>query len=187
MLKLKKLILVPHGVCEPGRNTLSDLGALQMSVLARVIEPMIRGLSATICASSSPKATQSYRLLAQMLGVNVGDVEKYVSFLPEWEDSVLNEHMYGIMAIIDDKGQDFESVILVGHFEYLGGFPSFFVKKKWDKNLDHKYKVIMPGQALFIDCVKMASAKDMNDACKVIGAIWRLALGEDVCSNLAEY
>ena len=151
---MRKLALVHHGWADASSGLLTPFGFAQMGRLVRLLQVMIKeGEKAIVLSATAPEAVQSSGILASGLGVSV---ENHDILQSVWVGARKNEHLRETLALIESKSADYDVIIVVGNYTYVGGFPAFFCDKHLGEKLagDARIEGIMRGESFVIDCEK---------------------------------
>lgn len=141
---MERLILFRHGRYN-GSLELSDEGRQQMEVLAEKIRPELSGgKRALILSSTAPRARQSAEVVGGILELAI-ELHEVL-----WSDNDHVEDFDATLALIQDRQEEADVLILVSHLEYVEDFPRFFGRKV----LDVPVQSMDPGYAegCIIDC-----------------------------------
>jgi len=148
---MRKLALIHYGLADASTGLLTPFGLAQMGRLANLLRKVIKeGDKTIVLSATSSEAMQSSGVLAGGLGIKV---EHYDILQSAWVGVRKNENLRETLELIESKNADYDIIILVGNYTYVGGFPAFFCDKKLGKKLtdEARKEVIMPGEAFVID------------------------------------
>ncbi len=139
---MQKLIVVRHGEYE-GRQ-LTEQGRNQIAKLAPKLKARVEGATFIILASTSIRGQQSAEILAEHLG---GEPELHEVLSSEPDHPHNHE---ALLELIKLRQNEADVLILVTHYEYAHGFPSYYAEKAFGENLQHH--TVGNGQAVVLHC-----------------------------------
>ncbi|MDP3882493.1 MAG: phosphoglycerate mutase family protein [Candidatus Staskawiczbacteria bacterium] len=152
---MKKLFIVRHGdYTDDGEylnEPLSSLGKKQADSLADKLEGHVDKASVVILSSTSLRATQFAEIISARLDLPFESSDLL------WSGTGgkvfgISDDFKKVLELLDKRPEDPDVVILVTHYEYVGGFTRFFGRVKLDVRL--LGEVIPKGTAWLIDCEK---------------------------------
>lgn len=142
--KLYRVAIVRHGDYNSSYR-LSERGQVQIETLGKMLKTHLTpGELATILSSTAPRALDSSEVLAKVLGIPV--VEPHLVL---WSDNNHQENFAEAYQLVNAVRRRAHLAILVTHYEYAEGFPSYLCER--DLQLDVPYKEIGKGQGVLID------------------------------------
>lgn len=142
---MEQLIVARHG--EYGRDGgLNSIGRNQIVKLTGNIEFNILNEKGrkVILTSTAKRAMESAEIISRLLGIPVQEHEILQSGGPYDED------FPGTLELINSLTDDFDTIILMTHYEYVEGFPSFFSRESLGVPIHSR--VINKGHAWIINC-----------------------------------
>lgn len=140
---MKLLVVVRHG--QYGKDgRLDDRGRLQIDALAEKLKPLINGASVFILTSPTDRTCESAEILGHALGAPIEEHEVL------WSEDSRPENFPGALALVRSRSDKALVLILVTHFEYAEGFPTYFAKMELGIQL--RSRLIKTGEAWVLDC-----------------------------------
>jgi phosphohistidine phosphatase SixA len=143
---MKKILIVRHGYYSV--SDLTSTGREQMKDLGMAIKSLMNGDSIEVKSSTAPRAKQSAKILAEILGVSFTEHE----FLWSGPDSPRGCRVDLDKALKIIQGSRADVVILVTHLEYSEYLPTHLGKKICGKDHGFPSEETGKGEAWFIDC-----------------------------------
>ena len=147
---MKKLILVRHGTDEGGRNGhLTESGRKEIADLAEKLAPHINGASVLMLSSTALRALDSAEIFFKRLNIAF----EPVGLLWSGGGGVvcgIGEDYKQTLELLNSHPVQADIVVLVTHYEYVQGFPTFFGDSVL--GVVWPYHLIPKGTAWLIDC-----------------------------------
>jgi phosphohistidine phosphatase SixA len=142
---MKKLVIVRHGDYGLDR-CLNEFGKKNINNLAKQLKRRINSDSLMILSSPLERAKESAEIIAANFKVSFKENRILCS------GGGYSENFPGLLKLIRNLQYDVDVLILVTHFEYTEGFPSYFGQQELGVNF--LTRGISKGKAWEIDCVK---------------------------------
>ena len=145
---MKKLIVCRHGNYGDDKR-LDASGREQMRQLASQLRLHLSGCAVRVLSSTAPRAVDSAETLIRALALDgLSDFELHPVL---WSDEERRENLSAALELVRTKFEGIDVLVLVTHFEYAEGFPSFFARRVLDADIRHRN--VAKGGARVIDCI----------------------------------
>lgn len=151
---MKHLFIARHGRYNICDDSLNNSGLEQMNLLAENIRGILNGDSAYVISSTAKRAMQSSMILVNRLGLPEPEGIPYI-----WSGSDSPAESYywdldteKLMAIVDERKDKADGLIMMTHLEVAEAFPTYFLNKRL--GIDEYIEEIAKGQAVYFDLEK---------------------------------
>jgi hypothetical protein len=124
-MTLKKIIVVCHGFYSGGR--LASEGRRQIEDLAKALVPRVAGCRIALLSSATARALETAKILATTLG---GMKVEEEGCLCSHGSGMSEESAREAIRLVEEKGKEYEVVILSTHLEFAQYFPFFWGKTR---------------------------------------------------------
>lgn len=138
---MKLLAVVRHGDYNGPR--LSDYGRNQMKALGEKLQTRINGSPILLLTSIAGRAKESAEVLGSVLGVGFEEHEIL------WSENSHRENFPGALELVRSRKDEVDVLILVTHYEYVEGFPTYFASREMGAELYSN--LIGKGEAWILD------------------------------------
>ncbi|TAK04126.1 hypothetical protein EPO34_03190 [Patescibacteria group bacterium] len=140
------LVIVRHGNYGAD-DRLNDLGRDQMRHLAELVRPDLAGRAVRLLSSTALRAVDSAEVLAQALAL--ASFERHDLL---WSDNRHREDYAAALALIREKSEGVDVLLVVTHLEYAGYLPTLFGKEVLQTCITERE--LRRGQGRSIRCVE---------------------------------
>lgn len=141
---MKTLIVARHGDYNSSAGDLSGYGRQQIGELGKALEGVVSG-TVLVLHSTAPRASESAEILA--LAFNAPRVGHEVL----WSGSDGGfEDLAAALSLVEEHAKQFDTIIMVTHFEYVESFPAYWCEHVLGVKLQSHE--IEKGEAWVIDC-----------------------------------
>lgn len=142
---MKKLIIVRHG--QYGINYhLDDNGRAQIKALTERLKLFVNGEKVLILTSPTDRARESAEIIDQAFTVGFEEHEIL------WSENGHPADFPKTLELIRSREDQVGVIILVTHFEYVLGFPSYYAWEELNTSMCQQF--VDKGEAWVLDCIE---------------------------------